>query len=156
MQVLAIIHVFFYFPLIDIRLIQVGPRGTPHALAPTSKRYFSCLDQILNLLKYWVFFVVVFLLLFLPLFILDFIYLPFLWSYIKLLLFSYLIFWFLFFNFCLDYTILFVNLIANLNLYCHSFVTVFIEFQGEELNKQCLLPFPSLNLFKNISYYVYK
>ena len=30
------------------------------------------------------------------------------------------------------------------------------EFQGEELNKQCLLPFPSLNLFKNILYYVCK
>ena len=28
--------------------------------------------------------------------------------------------------------------------------------QGEELNKQCLLPFPSLNLIKNILYYVCK
>ena len=37
----------------------------------------------------------------------------------------------------------------------HLFI-VFIEFQGEELNKQCLLPFPSLNLFKNIMYYVCK
>ena len=59
-------------------------------------------------------------------------------------------------NFCLNYTLLFANLITNLNLYCHSFVTVFIEFQEEELNKQCPLPFPSLNLFKNILYYVCK
>ena len=124
---------------------------TPHA----PKRSFSCLDQILNLLKYCLFFLLLFFFFFLFFFILDFIYLPFLWSYIKLLhFFSYLIFWFLFSNFCLDYTLLFANLITNLNLFCNSFATVFIEFQGEELNKQCLLPFPSLNLFKNILYYV--
>ena len=55
-------------------------------------------------------------------------------------------------NFFLDYTLLLANLITDLNLYCHSYVTVFIEFQGEELNK--LLPFPSLNLFKIILYCV--
>ena len=47
-------------------------------------------------------------------------------------------------------------MITDLNVYCHSFVTVFIEFQGEELNKQCLFPLPSLKLFKNILYSVCK
>ena len=36
--------------------------------------------------------------------------------------------------------------ITGLNVFCHSFVTVLIVLQGEELIKQWLLPFPSFNL----------
>ena len=36
--------------------------------------------------------------------------------------------------------------ITGLNVFCHSLATVLIVLQGEELNKQWLLPFPSFNL----------
>ena len=130
----------FYFPVIDIRLIQVAtpppPPGHTASSCSHSKTLFflvliiflTCrsIHFILLLFFFYLFILLFFLA---PFLILDFIYFTFLRPYNKLL---------------------------HVFLLFNVLVPVFIEYQGEELNKQCLHPVPSLNSLKNILYYVCK